>query len=256
MPSRTWTASARRWVRSRSTTTAPRTARTWARSTRRCSRRTCGAWCWTATSSPATSGTTPTSSRTRRSRATSTPCSPGRPSTTRSTTWAPPSRRSVTSTSPRAPALAKSPAGGVVGGDELDDTYLVAGYIDLGAYWPYLANALSKYKAGDSSALVDGVQHARRDAGRQRLRRLQRGAVQRRPVADRTGTSGASTTGSSTPGLQVRDLGQRLVQRSVRDLAGQGRASRSTWATPRAFRRCCSSRRPTTPRRRSPVAWR
>ncbi len=51
-------------------------------------------------------------------------------------------------------ALAKSPAGGVLGGDELDDTYLVAGYIDLGAYWPYLVSALSKYKAGDSSALV------------------------------------------------------------------------------------------------------
>lgn len=51
-------------------------------------------------------------------------------------------------------ALAKSPAGGVLGGDELDDTYLVAGYIDLGSYWPYLVSALSKYKAGDSSALV------------------------------------------------------------------------------------------------------
>ena len=51
--------------------------------------------------------------------------------------------------------LAKAPAQGVVGGDELIDTYLVAGYIDLGAYWPFLANALSKYKAGDSQALVD-----------------------------------------------------------------------------------------------------
>ena len=51
-------------------------------------------------------------------------------------------------------ALAKTPAAGTVGGDELDDTYLVAGYIDLGAYWPYLTNALSKFKAGDSTALV------------------------------------------------------------------------------------------------------
>ncbi len=51
--------------------------------------------------------------------------------------------------------LAQAPAQGVVGGDELIDTYLVAGYIDLGAYWPYLAGALSKYKAGDDQPLVD-----------------------------------------------------------------------------------------------------
>jgi pimeloyl-ACP methyl ester carboxylesterase len=51
-------------------------------------------------------------------------------------------------------ALVKNPAGGVVGGAEFIDTYLVAGYIDLGAYWPYLTNALAKYKAGDSSALI------------------------------------------------------------------------------------------------------
>lgn len=51
--------------------------------------------------------------------------------------------------------LAKTPIQGTVGGDELIDTYLVAGYIDLGAYWPYLANALSKYKAGNAQPLVD-----------------------------------------------------------------------------------------------------
>jgi pimeloyl-ACP methyl ester carboxylesterase len=50
--------------------------------------------------------------------------------------------------------LAKAPVG-VLGGDELDDTFLVAGYIDLGPYWPYLVNALSKYKAGDSAPLVN-----------------------------------------------------------------------------------------------------
>ena len=44
---------------------------------------------------------------------------------------------------------------GIVGGDELIDTYLVAGYIDLGAYWPYLANALAQYKAGNAQPLVD-----------------------------------------------------------------------------------------------------
>jgi pimeloyl-ACP methyl ester carboxylesterase len=51
--------------------------------------------------------------------------------------------------------LAKAPAGGTVGGDELDDTYLVAGYIDLGGYWPYLINALSQYKAGNAQAIVN-----------------------------------------------------------------------------------------------------
>jgi pimeloyl-ACP methyl ester carboxylesterase len=50
--------------------------------------------------------------------------------------------------------LAKTPAGAVVGGNELDDTFLVGGYIDLGPYWPYLANALAKYKAGNSAPLV------------------------------------------------------------------------------------------------------
>lgn len=52
-------------------------------------------------------------------------------------------------------ALAKSPAGGIVGGDELDDTFLVAGYIDLGPYWPYLAKALAAYKTGVTGPLVD-----------------------------------------------------------------------------------------------------
>jgi len=51
-------------------------------------------------------------------------------------------------------ALVKNPAGGTVGGAEFIDTYLVAGYIDLGGYWPYLTNALAKYKAGDPSALI------------------------------------------------------------------------------------------------------
>lgn len=51
--------------------------------------------------------------------------------------------------------LTASPAGAVVGGDELDDTFLVAGYIDLGPYWPYLANALATYKAGAVTPLVN-----------------------------------------------------------------------------------------------------
>ncbi|GAA0340073.1 alpha/beta hydrolase [Actinoallomurus spadix] len=52
-------------------------------------------------------------------------------------------------------SLTAAPAGGVVGADEFDDTYLVAGYIDLGGYWPLLANALARYRAGDPAPLVD-----------------------------------------------------------------------------------------------------
>jgi pimeloyl-ACP methyl ester carboxylesterase len=51
--------------------------------------------------------------------------------------------------------LTAAPLSGVVGGDELDDSYLIAGYIDLGAYWSTLASALARYKAGDAAPLVD-----------------------------------------------------------------------------------------------------
>ncbi|WP_433183139.1 alpha/beta hydrolase [Actinoallomurus sp. CA-150999] len=47
------------------------------------------------------------------------------------------------------------PAGGIVGADELDDAFLVAGYIDLGSYWPLLASALARYKAGDTAPLIN-----------------------------------------------------------------------------------------------------
>ncbi|MCO6011068.1 alpha/beta hydrolase [Actinoallomurus purpureus] len=51
--------------------------------------------------------------------------------------------------------LTAAPAGGVVGGDELDDSFLIAGYIDLGSYWPHLASALARYKAGDAAPLIN-----------------------------------------------------------------------------------------------------
>lgn len=51
--------------------------------------------------------------------------------------------------------IVANPAGGVVGGAELDDTYLIAGYIDLGPFWPFLADALAKFNTGDPSGLVD-----------------------------------------------------------------------------------------------------
>ncbi|MET8142044.1 alpha/beta hydrolase [Sphaerisporangium sp. NPDC005288] len=48
--------------------------------------------------------------------------------------------------------LKATPAEGRVGPDELDDTYLAGGY--LKSRWPLLANALSKYVAGDTAPLV------------------------------------------------------------------------------------------------------
>ncbi len=53
--------------------------------------------------------------------------------------------------------LEAHPAGGVVGADELDDTYLEAGY--NGELWPGLAQALSSYlHSADTSALVGQYQ--------------------------------------------------------------------------------------------------
>jgi pimeloyl-ACP methyl ester carboxylesterase len=53
--------------------------------------------------------------------------------------------------------LAKDPAGGKVGPDELDDTFLAAGYLD--GVWPDFAQALARYlNNADGSGLV--AQHA------------------------------------------------------------------------------------------------
>ncbi|MGH3376592.1 MAG: alpha/beta hydrolase [Actinoallomurus sp.] len=49
----------------------------------------------------------------------------------------------------------KNPVGGIVGGAEFIDTFLVAGYIDLGGYYPYLTNALAQYTAGNEQPLID-----------------------------------------------------------------------------------------------------
>jgi pimeloyl-ACP methyl ester carboxylesterase len=49
--------------------------------------------------------------------------------------------------------LLATPAGGIVGADELDDTYLLGGYLD--EIWPGLAQALSSYlNAGQDAALI------------------------------------------------------------------------------------------------------
>ncbi|MEU4034831.1 alpha/beta hydrolase [Streptomyces collinus] len=51
-------------------------------------------------------------------------------------------------------ALAKKPAGGVVGASELEDTFIPGGYYD--GYWPYLAEAFAAYVHDkDAGPLVD-----------------------------------------------------------------------------------------------------
>ncbi|MBV2355522.1 alpha/beta hydrolase [Streptomyces sp. J2-1] len=55
-------------------------------------------------------------------------------------------------------ALAKRPAGGVVGASELEDTYLPGGYYD--GYWPYLASAFAAYvHDGETEPLVEAYRN-------------------------------------------------------------------------------------------------
>lgn len=53
--------------------------------------------------------------------------------------------------------LVKHPAGGKVGGAELDDTVTVAGYTT--GVWKQLASALAAYKKGDTKPLLDAFQN-------------------------------------------------------------------------------------------------
>ncbi|HEY7483698.1 MAG TPA: alpha/beta hydrolase [Streptosporangiaceae bacterium] len=55
--------------------------------------------------------------------------------------------------------LHKTPVANEVGPDELDDSFLVLGYIDRGPYWDFFANVLSAVKAGHPEALVDAYEN-------------------------------------------------------------------------------------------------
>jgi pimeloyl-ACP methyl ester carboxylesterase len=55
-------------------------------------------------------------------------------------------------------ALVKSPAGGKVGGAELEDTFMPGGYYN--GYWPYLAEAFAAYaNEGDTGPLVEAYEN-------------------------------------------------------------------------------------------------
>ncbi len=113
--------------------------------------------------------------------------------------------------------LLAHPVNGMIGADEFDDTYLLGGYHD--ELWPGLAQALSTYlNSGDATGLIGqyqsyGVQNENA------VRRLQRGGVRRRQLAAQLRLLDVR----HRDGLQDRPvlrLGQRVVQRRVRVLAG------------------------------------
>ena len=116
--------------------------------------------------------------------------------------------------------LFKHPIQGVVGPDEWIDVFLEAGYYQ--STWLQWGSALANWAQHaqqegrrDDREPLQGRGHPGR---RQRVRRLQRGAVHGRAVADQLG----GVEPGQPPGQQdraVRDLGQRLVQRPVPALA-------------------------------------
>ncbi len=111
------------------------------------------------------------------------------------------------------------PNGPLIGPDELDDTFVITGY--LNSVWPAFAQALSQYAgSGNGSGLINQYQMWG-TTQREHVRGLQRGRVRRRELAQEL----VEVAGRHRARLQdraVRGLGQRLVQRGLRLLAGQG----------------------------------
>ena len=73
------------------------------------------------------------------------------------------------------------PSGPLIGPDELTDTFLIGGYSD--AWWQFLAAALSGYLHDRSAAGLRQLYERRRQAERERVRRIHGGGVQRRRLA-------------------------------------------------------------------------
>ena len=110
-------------------------------------------------------------------------------------------------------------SGPLIGPDELSDTFLVGGYSN--AWWPYLAAGLASYLHNGSSAELLALYK-------------QIGAQNENEFAVYTAVECGDVALAAKLGLlecrhqegcragAVRDVGQRLVQRGVRVLAGQG----------------------------------
>ena len=114
--------------------------------------------------------------------------------------------------------LLAHPVNGTIGADEFDDTFLQGGYLD--ELWPGLAQALSSYlNIGQTGDLVSQYQeYGNQDENEFAVYN----AVQCADVNwPRNWSYWTSDTERSTH-RPVPGLGQRLVQRGVRVLAGQG----------------------------------
>ena len=107
-------------------------------------------------------------------------------------------------------------SGPAIGPAEFTDTFVAAGY-DNG-YWPLLAAAMAGDARGSDSQPYLAVQPDREDTG-ERVRGVQRGRVRRRGLAALV----VVLEHRQPQGVPVRaagDLGQRVVQRGLRVLAG------------------------------------
>jgi pimeloyl-ACP methyl ester carboxylesterase len=147
----------------------------------------------------------------------------GSPRTTRPSTSAPPGPRSRRKWLKLRATAKKSPIGGVVGPAELLGFFQSAPYYD--SSWVPVATVFSKYVAGDTQALVDAaaprpVGHRGQHLLGERQRRLHGRRVHRRQVAHQLEEVGPRQHQAAQE-LPVHDLGQRLDEPAVRDLARQ-----------------------------------
>ena len=113
--------------------------------------------------------------------------------------------------------LQAHPVQGRIGADDFDDTFLQGGYSN--ALWPGLATALAALPEHRRHRATGQPVPAGGRAGRERVRGLQRGGVQRRELAAELGEVELRHP-PGVPDRAVPGLGQRLVQRLLRILAG------------------------------------
>ena len=124
------------------------------------------------------------------------------------------------------------PTGPMIGPDEFDDTFLVGGYTN--AVWPGLATALAAYLRQHDSARRWSSAFKALGAQNENEKFAVYNAVrvQRRQLAAELGEMGRRHQ-AGLPHRAVRGLGQRLVQRRLRVLAGaRARPSRCRSAAP------------------------
>ena len=147
--------------------------------------------------------------------------------------------------------LLAHPVGGTIGADEFDDTFLQGGYLDQ--LWPGLAQALSSYlNTGQTGELARPVPDERR-AGRERVRRLQRGAVRGRELAAQLLVLDLGYRDASTPGPRSRPGTTPGSTPRARSGRSRGRPSRCRSREPGCpASSCCRARWTRPPRTRAP----